>query len=286
MTEGTDTPTDGQAAQAPAESETSKPAEAQAATPDNETEQTPDATAKPEGEEAQGDDGESEGEKPKRRSGYDRMKRRALMAEAALANERLRREAAPKDGAGEDKAPREEDFNGDWGKFIAASAAYEAAKAVKDTLRSDKEGDAKTRAAEIQAEIQADFKERAEAYKATAKDFDEVIGKFVDGGGKFTDTVRDLVLESDKGPELAYFLAKNPAVAKNLNSLSEREAAKQIGALEATLSRPQAKTTKAPPPIRPPSGGASPPVDLQSLAKSDNADAYIAMRRKQKEARA
>lgn len=263
MTEGTDTPTDGLAAEAPAESKTSQPVAAEEATPVIETEKDTAETDKPEGDKPAGED-ESDVEKPKRRSGYERMKRRALMAEAELANARLKSLDAPETKS-DDKAPREEDFGGDWGKFVAATAAYEASKAVKETLRADKQETLKDRASGIQREVMADFEERAEAYKATAKDFDEVVGKFVQGGGKFADHVRDLVVDSDKGPELAYFLAKNPSKAIELNTMSPLRAAREIGALETTLSRPPTKATRATPPVSAPKGGTAPPQDQNSI---------------------
>lgn len=286
MTEGTDTPTEGQgAAVAPAESETSKPATVEATTPGNETDKATETEAKADGDEsANAKADETEADKPRKRNGYDRLRRKNQYLQSEIL--RLRDEASKPASDDGDKAPREEDFNGDWGKFIAATTAYEARKVIREELSAKEQKETKSRVAELQSEVQEEFEERSEAFKAKAPDFDDVIGKFVDSGGKFSDTVRDLVLDSDVGPELAYFLAKNPSVAKNLNSLSPLQAAKQLGQIEASLSRPQAKATKAPPPIKPPSGGASPPVDLTSLAKSDDVSAYAAMRRKQREARA
>lgn len=272
MTEGTDTPTVTQGAESPAEVETSKPV----TVPDNETAKTEEA-AKPEGEEAPATD-ESEGEKPKRVSGYDRMKRKNQYLQSEIL--RLQEQASkPADEA--DKAPREEDFNGDWGKFIAASAAYEAAKAVKDTLKADKSAANQSRVAELRSEVMADFEERAEAFKAKATDFDQVIEQFTANGGKFSDAVRELVTESDVGPELAYHLAKHPAVSNKINSLPPLQAAKEIARLEDTLSRPSNRATKAPPPLKTPTGGASAPVDLATLAKSEDASDYIRMRQQQ-----
>lgn len=274
MTEGTDTPTDTQVAETPAVVETSKP---EITSPDNETAKT-DEAAKPEGEKPEGEADEAESDKPKRVSGYDRMKRKNQY----LQTEILRlQEQASKPAEETDKAPREEDFNGDWGKFIAASAAYEAAKAVKDTLKADKKTANDSRVAELRSEVMADFEERSEAFKAKATDFDDVIEKFVSNGGKFNDVVRELVTESDVGPQLAYHLAKHPVVAGKLNALPPLQAAKEIARLEDSLSRPSSKATKAPAPLKTPSGGASAPVDLASLAKSEDASDYWKMRQQQ-----
>lgn len=244
-----DNATDTQVAEAPADVEKSAPVE----TPENETETTEDAV------EAEGEEPEAEPEqepKPKRESGYDRMKRKNQY----LQSEILRLQSASREAPAEtDKPPREEDFNGDWGKFIAATAAYEAAKAVKDTLTADKKSDRESKLAELRSEVLADFEERSESFKAKAADFDTVIEKFVSSGGKFSDVVRELVTESDVGPQLAYHLAKNPTIATKLNSLAPLQAAKEIARLEDTLSRPQSKTTKAPAPLRALNGGSAAP---------------------------
>jgi hypothetical protein len=284
MTEGTDTPTEGQGAiTAPADSETSKPAAVETTTPDNETEHAAETEAKTEGDES-AEVKADEPDKPKKRNGYDRLRRKNQYLQSEIL--RLREEAS-KPAADDSKAPREEDFNGDWGKYIAATAAYEAAKAVKDTLTAQQQEQNKSKVAELQSEVHEEFEERSEAFKAKAPDFDEVIGKFVDSGGKLSDVVRDLILDSDVGPEAAYFLAKNPRLAKDLNSLAPLQAAKEFGKIEATLSRPPTKAkTSAPPPIKPPSGGASPPVDEAALAKSDDATALIQHWRAKAKARA
>lgn len=233
-------------------------------TPETET------AEKPEGEEAKPETEETE-EKPKRISGYDRMKRKNQY----LQSEILRlREQASKPAAEEAKAPREEDFGGDWGKFIAASAAFEAAKAVKDTLSANKKADTDSKVAELQSEVLSDFEERAEAFKAKAKDFDDVVSKFVDGGGKFSDPVRELVTESEFGPQLAYHLAKHPSIVNKLNALPPLQAAKEIGRLEDTLSKPSTRATQARTPLAAPKGAASGTFDPASASM----DEYIAKR--------
>lgn len=218
-----------------------------------------------------------EDDRPKRESGYARMKRRALLAEAALANQRLRETAGgPKDDS--DKAPREEDFNGDWGKFIAASAAYEAKQAVKSVLDDDRKASRTDKAQELHNEVMAEFNERKEEFVSSkAPDFDAVVEGFVSKGGEFSDAVRELVIDSDVGPELTYHIAKNPAIARKLNSLTPLQAAKEIARLEDQLSKPSVKTTKAPPPIKPPSGGAGPSASLADM----DMDAYVAARKQQ-----
>ncbi len=260
MSEGTDGQTETQAVE-PAAVETST-----AETPSTETAETTETET--EGEAAEGSEQE---EKPKRQSGYDRMKRKNQY----LQSEILRlQEQASKPAAEEVKAPREEDFNGDWGKYIAATAAFEAAKAVREDRAADKKTANESRVAELRSEVLQDFEERAETFKAKATDFDDVVSGFVNKGGKFTDVVRELIVESDVGPQLTYHLAKNPAIANKLNALPPLQAAKEIARLEDTLSKPSSKATQAKAPIIPPKGGASGAFDPASASM----DEYVARR--------
>lgn len=238
---------------------------------ESETETT-ETTEEAKGEEPEAETTEETEEKPARESGYKRMKRRALIAEAQLANARLK-EVGTK--ATDDKAPKEEDFNGDWGKFIAATAAHEAAKAVKGSLAEDRQTAQQSRAAELNREVLADFEERAEAFKSKAKDFDDVVSGFVNNGGKFSDAVRELVTESDVGPQLTYHLAKHPAIANKINALPPLQAAKEIARLEDTLSKPSTKATKAVAPLTAVKGGSNGNFDPNTASMEE----YIAKRK-------
>lgn len=264
MTEGTDTTTPAGSETPATEVETSTPA-----TPVNETAKT-ETTETSEAETSETE--ESVSDRPKRASGYDRMKRKNQYLQSEIL--RLQEQVASRStqDAETDKAPREEDFNGDWGKYIAATAAYEASKAVKDTLRSDKDAATKTRVEELRQEVWSDFEERSEAFKAKVQDFDQVFEAYAAGGGKFSDTVREMMVESDVGPQMAYHLAKNPSLARKLNSLSPLQAAKEFGKLEDSLSKPVSRNTKAPKPIAPLNGGASPAFDPAKASMSEFAE--------------
>jgi hypothetical protein len=100
-------------------------------------------------------------------------------------------------------------------------------------------------------------------------------------------------MASELGPQIAEALANEPQVIPYLLGLppqqQAREMAKLEGYLHARMMQAQAapkapeprKVTQAPPPIRPPSGGANPPKDLFRLADRDNVDDYVKMRRQQ-----
>lgn len=232
-----------------------------------------------------------EGEQPKKRSTSERY-RRKISAQAGVI-ERLASENAEYQrrlqGGPQVQLPKpdayplgEHDPN-----YIADLTATKTAHAFGEQLNQRDQQFRQERYAEQRSEAAEDFLERAEVVKARIPDFDATVAAFADRGGKFSQTVIEELHGSEHGPALVYQLAKNPQLAAELNAMLPREVAREIGRLEARVSLPNPKTrTSAPPPLRAPQGGASPPVTLANLAKSDDVTDYIAMRRQQDKARA
>lgn len=221
---------------------------------------------------------ESSEDKPKKPSRTERMRRR--MQAMATELDGLREQLAARKESPPDDAPKEADFNGDYFAYQAAKTAHEIKQGLKAEFAEERNRQATERLHRTQQEMVEDFEERSEDFRARIPDFDDAIGKFVAGGGKFSPALVEELHQSEMGPALAYQLAKNPQLANSLNSMSPREVAREIGRLEAKASLPNPKKqTSAPPPLRTPSGGASQPADLRSLAKSDDASAYITARR-------
>lgn len=247
------------------------------ASPENADTKANETEPKPEGQE--GDD------EPKRLTRNQRLQRKAarlstMVAEQAAELEKLRQTSAKSDAESE---PKETDYNGDWTKFQADYAAWKAAKTVSAKFEEREQRDAESRLRERRQEAADEFIERSEHIKAGVPDFDAVIGAYEKSGGKFAPHVIEELMESGKGPMLAYTLAKDPSLAAQLNALSPRDAAREIGRLEAKVALPQPKRqTQAPAPMSTVKGGASPAQDLASLAKSDDVSGYVAARRAQK----
>ena len=228
--------------------------------------------------EAKADEEEPEEEEPKpKTSGYARLKARhqALIAEV----ERLRQ---PPPTAPEAE-PKLDDFNGDYLAFEKASVAFAAKQAIRAELATQRQQDLAAKQAESRHEAVQDFFERAEEAKGKLPDFDAAIDTMYGSMGPLPETVRDLLADSDTGPLILYHLAKNPGVARDLYSAGPIDAARQIGQLEAKMTLPKARNvTKAPPPIAPAKGGATPPRDLYGLARNDDATSYIEARKAMK----
>lgn len=86
-------------------------------------------------------------------------------------------------------------------------------------------------------------------------DFVEVVSK---SDVPMSPALHEALMDSERGPELVYHLAKNPAEAERLNSMSVRQMDREIGRLETALGTkpaapqpPAARTTSAPAPIKP-----------------------------------
>jgi hypothetical protein len=227
---------------------------------------------KPEGE-AKEPKPEGEDEKPKKPSGAQRAKiREQRLLDEISARDReldeLRRSSpAAQPGETEEKAPREEDFNGDFFAFQQAKTAFEAGKAAREAIRSEFKTREDTERSSVQAKLVRDraiaHAERVEDAREVIADFDQVMGTMK--GVNVRNEVIEEIMSSDKSALLSYHLAQNPEKLQAMNTMSARELAREMGRLEATVQLPSAKKqTTAPPPPSTLRGGAAP-----SSAESD-----------------
>lgn len=245
--------------------------EAPAATPGTEQAEPPADAPKPEAPKGDGEGDDEEG-KPKKRSGIQRMQDKIARLEAALADR------SPPTGDSGDRAsalekeigkpPKEADFD-DYVAFEDAKADYRIKKALAETRIADREAQtAKGREAARQEAVEA-FEERQDEARKAIKDYDAVIAKAKDR--EVASHVGELVVESEKGALLAYYLADRPEELAKLNRMSPIQAAKAIGGLEQrlTLAKPNRKPS-APAPAKPVAGGAAP------SSPDSEIDAYLA----------
>lgn len=238
------------------------------------------------GDEGQDDEGKTEAkaeepkpegdeEKPKKPSGAQRAKIREqrLLDEISARDrelEELRRSApAAKASDTEEKAPREEDFNGDFFAYQQAKTAFEAGKAARDAIRSEfkTREDSERSSAEAKAvrERAIAHAERVEDAREVITDFDQVMGTMK--GVNVRNEVIEEIMSSEKSALLAYHLAKNPDKLNAMNTMSARELAREMGRLEATVALPSAKkATTAPAPPSTIRGGAAPQSQESDLA--------------------
>jgi hypothetical protein len=155
------------------------------------------------------------------------------------------------------------------------------------------------RDAEIRVQTEANI--RAEAFAKEVPDFLEMVQALDSMVTDFPPVMTDLIRRSPHGPEIAYILAKDffgdlPGSPGDLVDHARSLAndpiaqARMVGQMEqAIMTRrgmipkggivPTPRATRAPAPLRPVRGGADGPKDIHTLAKSDDAEAYIRARR-------
>lgn len=224
-------------------------------------EEQAEPAAAPKAEHKAGEPEEGGEERPKNRTGIHRMQEQIARLKAELESVR----SAPT-GAGEDRkaavekaigpAPKEADFD-DYAAFEDAKQEHRLRKVLAEREIAAAEATNANRQASALREAVEAFQDRLEDLREALPDADKVLKAAADREVK--PHVNDLVVESEKGGLLAYYLAKNPAKLDELNRMSPLQAAKAVGVLETrlTLAKPK-KTPSAPAPAKPVSGSAAP----------------------------
>ncbi len=147
------------------------------------------------------------------------------------------------------KKPAIEDFK-TADEYLEALSDWKASEKVNEAL-SKRDREAAERAQQTaQQTREQSWSARMDAARKSMPDLDEVIGN---ADVPISGAMREAMLDSDKGPELAYHLAKNPNEAARIAGLSPTQAALALGRLEASLSAAPAPTpkpvSKAPAPL-------------------------------------
>lgn len=195
---------------------------------------------------------------------------KAARLEAELADLRARMEAnqalpAPKDP---DPKPQRSQFVSDE-DYQEALTDWKVDQKLAEQQREQQQ--ARTEA--FQQQLADNWSARLELAKAELTDFDEVVGK---SDIDMPNHLYVAIVESDMGPQLAYYLAQNPSEARLLKGMSQTSALRMLGKLEEQLANvsekpkeqpatgaekkpeKQVEKSKAPPPIEPLTGASGP----------------------------
>jgi hypothetical protein len=218
--------------------------------------------------------------------------------EAAFWKARAESLAAPPAPPPEPAAKPTPDQFDDYGAYVEALTDWKADQKIDAKL---KERDTLTAEQQQHQTRVGNWATREAAVRTAVPDYDEVMGA---SSVPVTKAVEAELLDSPRGPEIALHLAKNPDIADKLNGMSEREVAREIGRLEASLpavsaptpaptddtdtpapppapaSRTPAaapRTTNAPPPAKPTGAGRSAAVPLEKMSMDD----YVEKRKAQ-----
>lgn len=226
-----------------------------------------------EADDADDDTDQEPAEKPKRRSGVQRLKAQVQRLQAEL--ETVRNSAPVRSGDNLQAAveaeigppPAEKDF-ADYLEYERALRKYDQRAVVAEERITARE-QARIR------ELVEDYEDGQIKARKVIPDYDTVLqaAKNV----PVAPHIEGLILESDKSALIAYHLAKNPEKVDRLNAMPPVAAAREIGRLEARLSLPNPnKATSAPKPISAVKGGASPTPKVTEMSMEE----YAAMRSK------
>lgn len=163
--------------------------------------------------------------------------------EIASLQERLKKFETP--------APKEADFK-TFDEFQAAQTAHHVRQATKEDREFEVKSasdTAKRAEADAQEALKEVFATRAEDFAERVPDYHQ---KVADPSLPITVEMANEIHASDKGPEIAYFLANNRAEAARIAALTDpREVARAIGRIEGRIGTPPPKkVTAAPAPVK------------------------------------
>jgi hypothetical protein len=164
--------------------------------------------------------------------------------------------------------------------YIAALVKFETGKAKKDAIAELKAETVKSKEKEQEEVKVSSWQERVQVAHKTHPDLAELLEQDL----PVSPIVNDVLIESEIGGELLYYLASNPDELAEISKKGPIAAAKALGLIEDRLlkaaeSKPEVKVTQAKKPISPVksgkgSGGEKSPDDM-------DLDEYRAWRAKQ-----
>ena len=185
-------------------------------------------------------------EPPKKTRGQRRREYvQQLQAELSDAKSRLAR----LEQANQNEAPPvEADFE-DYDDYRIAKALHKQSQSLNQREADQAKLQAQALEQQQAREVSEIWNAQVHDAKSRYQDFDAVA---LSPHLAVSDTMAEVITASDVGPDVLYKLGTNPAEARRIAGLSPLEQARELGRIEASLSRPKPKTqTNAPDPIAP-----------------------------------
>lgn len=122
--------------------------------------------------------------------------------------------------------------------YIAAVARHEARTEIYGQRTQAAEAEQKA----IRDRSLNEFQARTEQARSRLPDYDEVVGM---SDAPMSQPMAEAIVDSDVGPQVTYYLAKNPQEAARIAGLSPVKAIREIAAIEAKIKAPAVPTAKA-----------------------------------------
>lgn len=171
---------------------------------------------------------------------------RAEMAERRIAELEAKQTPQPAVQA-QPQAPTLEQFGGDWEKFIEAKAEYVAERKISERDRIQSQRIDQQRAQQTEQQVAQVF--HAEVRKAQDA-YPDFVAVMEDSEAQVNPVMQRAIFAlGEKGPDVAYHLAKHPEEAANIARLDPYSAVAAIGQISASVQRPSKKQSNAPAPV-------------------------------------
>lgn len=166
-----------------------------------------------------------------------------------------------------DEAPKEEDFD-DLTEFAAAKAVWMASDKQRGREIDEITAEQTKLQEQRQREIEAEWTQATAAARTRLQNFDQVIGSIP--AEHITPQVASVIKTADNGPDVAYKLGSDPALAMRIASMSEAEQVFELGRLSASLTAPKPITqSNAPDPIKPVGGQSRVQKDPSKMSNAE-----------------
>ena len=200
---------------------------------------------------------------------FDRARERAIAAETELRLLKERITPKPAQREAEEGEPKRDQY-GTYEEFIEARAEWRGGKAAERALMKAIERDQEDRSKETQAKQAKEWSGRIDSARNEIDDFDDVCAE---SEAPVTSHMSGAIMESDRGPHIAYYLAKNPEEAERISKLSPSRQVAAIVNLEEKVAKPVKTPSKAPAPINPVGRTSGP--DNDSPSDKDDTTTWI-----------
>lgn len=242
--------------------------------------ETPKPTQEPEEEDDLDETANGDASKPRRKGGFrrtiDKLNRQnqELADKLAALEARLgtpKRDEPVQKPPEPSKEPTPDDFPDDYDAYVKANAIWVVREEMKAAQEKAAREKAEREVAEADRKVKATWQERQTAARKQYADYDDVVST---AESPMSMTMQNMLLESEDGPDLLYYLARNPAEAERIFELAPITQVRELERISARIkpsnSAPETKTrsvSSAPKPVRPLQGGSTPegePADKQT----------------------
>lgn len=165
-----------------------------------------------------------------------------------------------------EKAPKEDEYE-DYQEFIKAQASFVARQTAREETAKIQQVARDADQQEENKRSKEKFDERQALARERYSDYDEAV---FDDNLPVTQEMAEVIMDSEKGPDIAYYLGTHPDEAARIAGLSPVRAAMELGRIEAKITLPAPRTeTKARKPMKTLAGGDRPTKSPEDMTPEE-----------------